>query len=226
MRPHQRGLILVEGQTEETFVRECLSPHLGAVGLWLDITIVKTKRPAGAPSHKGGVSTFGKIDRDLRRLLGDSNASVITTMIDYHGLPGDFPGMPSRPLGRPRARVEHLQAHWFQIVQDPRFIPFLVLHEFEALLFSDWSAWSAVFPGDGNALQQLKGQLHALAPEEVNERPGFHPSGRIDSALAGRYQKVAQGAQLARRIGLTAMRNRCPHFHEWVTRLEQVARRR
>lgn len=87
----KRGHVLVEGQTEERFVNECLRPYLLAKGLALGTTIVKTKRTVGGPHFKGGVRSYGQVRRDLAFLVRDTGASVITTLLDYYALPTDFP---------------------------------------------------------------------------------------------------------------------------------------
>jgi hypothetical protein len=71
----KRGLVLVKGQTEERFVNECLAPYLLAKGLLLERpTIVTTKRVAGGSNFKGGISSYGPVQRDLQRLLHDGYA--------------------------------------------------------------------------------------------------------------------------------------------------------
>lgn len=57
-------------------------------------------------------------------------------MLDFYGLPEDFPGQDSRPT-QARAAVAHLEHCASNAVGNPRFIPYLSLHEFEALLFAD-----------------------------------------------------------------------------------------
>lgn len=88
----KRVLVLVEGQTEEHFVKRVLAPALLLRQIDIRPTPLVTKRVKSGPSFKGGVTSFGKFDRDVRRLLGDRNA-LVTTMLDYNGLPGDFPGV-------------------------------------------------------------------------------------------------------------------------------------
>ena len=87
-----RVLILVEGQTEERFIKSILQPHLSAFGVHVEPKIVTTKRVKSGPDFKGGITNFGKVENDIRLLLGDTNAALITTMLDYYGLPSDFPG--------------------------------------------------------------------------------------------------------------------------------------
>jgi hypothetical protein len=86
-----RVLILVEGQTEELFIKEHLSPYLAARGLFLEKPVIlPTKKLSGQPFFKGGITSYRQVRNSLRNLLNDSNARLITTMLDYYGLPDDF----------------------------------------------------------------------------------------------------------------------------------------
>src|SRR5262245_48173036 len=128
----KRGLVLVEGQTEERFVNECLAPYLLERDLILERpTLVTTKRVVGGPHFKGGLLRYSHVKRDLQRLLHDTNTSVITTLFDYYALPSDFTGMRNRPMGSALDRVTHVEAAWAASIDDRRFVPHLALHEFE-----------------------------------------------------------------------------------------------
>src|SRR5262245_35382193 len=94
----KRALILVEGQTEERFVKDTLAPHLAAFDLYITPTLLTTKVVKSGPNFKGGVTSFAKFEGDLRRLLGGAGqGTLVTTMLDYYRLPDDFPGMADRP---------------------------------------------------------------------------------------------------------------------------------
>lgn len=98
----RRVLLLVEGQTEEAFVDRVLRPHL-APSVFPRATMLRTKElPAGRP-FKGGVTNFAHMKRDIGHLLNDSDA-VVSTIIDYYGLPDDFPGLQQAKL-HPKASV-------------------------------------------------------------------------------------------------------------------------
>ncbi len=133
----QRVLILVEGQTEERLIKSILQPHLSAFGVHVEPKIVTTKRVKSGPDFKGGVTSLGKVEHDIRLLLGDTNAALIMTMLDYYGLPSDFPGQ--RQL---RGSSAHDKAKELEVALEshfqaaPRFLAYLMIHEFEALLFS------------------------------------------------------------------------------------------
>ena len=129
----KRLLILVEGSTEERFVNLVVRDHLLARSVVAVPRILLTKRVDNGPNFKGGVTNWDQIKRDLRNLLGDTNAAGITTLIDYYALPKDVPGMKSRK-GSPEARVVHVEKAIADQFNDRRLRPFLMLHEFEAML--------------------------------------------------------------------------------------------
>lgn len=86
----KRVLILVEGQTEETFIRDVMARHLTSFDVYMTPVILSTKRIKSGFKFKGGVGNFLQFKRDLQRLLGDRDAAAITTMVDYYGLPKDL----------------------------------------------------------------------------------------------------------------------------------------
>jgi len=59
-------------------------------------------------------------------------------------------------------------------------------------------------------------------PEEINERPEFAPSKRI-ADLFPAYKKTLHGTTTAARIGLDQIRKECPHFNDWMNKLEAFA---
>lgn len=218
----KRILILVEGQTEETFVRDILEPHLLPKGLSLTPTLIVTKRLKAGGNFKGGIIRYEQAKGDLRRLLQDSNAVQVTTLFDFYGLPDDFPGMATRPVGTCYARVTHVERAFAADINHPRFLPFLALHEFEAFVFTDPARCASLFsdaPQLVTALQQHRASVNS--PEEINEGPQTAPSKRILQAYPG-YQKTLHGPLAVLEIGLPALRAACPHFNQWLTALEAL----
>lgn len=125
--------MLVEGQSEEIFVNRVLAPHLAGYCVYVRPTILYTKRIASGCGYRGGVSSWKKIFNDLR-VLGHDKSAWVTTLLDFYGLPDDFPGFQkvvSEP-GQAYDRVIAMQDHFAVAVNQRRFIPFLALHEFEA----------------------------------------------------------------------------------------------
>jgi len=214
-----RVYLLVEGQTEEVFVRELLEPHYARLGLYITPIIVRT-----SPGHKGGVVSYEKIRPQLLRLCRQDAAAHVTTLFDLYALPQNFPGKteatyPSNGSGHQKAVF--LEAHLAQDIGQANFIPNLMVHEFEALLFvqldkfAEWTDGSAV-------VDRLRAEARNTPPEDINDSPQTAPSKRILAAMAG-YQKTFHGPLIACEIGLDALRVSCPHFHAWLQKIEALS---
>lgn len=103
-----------------------------------------------------------------------------------------------------------------------RFVPYIQLHEFEGLLFSDISAFRNNFmPAecDFDAIQSAIDEFEN--PEDINNKPETAPSSRLMSAVAG-YDKVLYGTILAEETGLGTIRSKCPLFNSWIERIEEA----
>ena len=217
----KRVLFLVEGQTEETFVNRVLAPHLWSFDKASEVTRVATKRVQGRRAFRGGIASYSRVVEDLRRLLA-SSPDAVTTLFDYYALPREFPGLGSLPKAAScYERVEHVERAFAESVADRRFLPNLVLHEFEGLLFAGPQAITEVLLDDAGAADLLAIAARYASPEEIDEGPETHPSRRIERLLPA-YQKVRHGPLIAERIGLAAIRARCPHFDAWLGRLERL----
>ena len=99
-----------------------------------------------------------------------------------------------------------------------RFLPFVMMHEFEALLFSDCGAFCRSVDRVELEPQLAKIRAGFASPEQINDSPQTAPSKRIE-ALMPRYRKPLDGVNAARAIGLDRMRAECPHFNDWLERL-------
>jgi hypothetical protein len=214
--------ILVEGQTEDEFVREILGEYLSPRGIYLSTTIVKTKRAIGGnPAFKGGAVSYGKIEFDVKRLVHDSSASLVTTMIDFYRLPSNFPGFNDHAAksGSPLQCVTYLEDKFRAAINHPKFLPYISIHEFEALLFSDPDIIVREVRGED---EKTRAALYAInkrysSPEDINK--DHPPSKRILEYLT-EYEKILHGILIAIEIGVDRMRQKCPHFHEWLTKIE------
>jgi len=219
----KRAYVLVEGQTEEVFVKQVLAPAFFARGLFLEPTILVTKYVKHGPDFKGGVLGYAQFKRDVDLLLNGTGDALVTTMLDYYRLPNDFPGMKNRPQAHPRKRVEHVEQAVEANVNAPRkFMAFLALHEFEALLFSSDDELPRALTHLEKRDAFIAERVEAGAPEDINETPEGAPSKRILRIFPG-YRKLLHGPTIAERIGLKTIREQCPHFDDWLTRLEAYA---
>lgn len=212
-----RVLVFVEGQTEETFVRDLLVPYFSRLGIYLTPILAQT-----SPGHKGGIVSYGKVKHQLTRLCRQDQGAYVTTMMDYYGLPNDFPGLDGR-VPDAHEQVARLEQALQQDIDAPNFIPNLMLHEFEALLFSAPEKF-AEWLDDQALLAPMAAIRGAFAtPEHINNSPQTAPSKRI-LALVPHYKKTVDGPLIAEDIGLDAIRAQCPHFNNWIERLLALPR--
>ena len=142
---------------------------------------------------------------------------------DLYGLPSDFPGYgDARGTSDPYEKARILEAALRDNIGDWRFIPYLQLHEYEALLFSEPEQLVAQFTDRQSEINNLRAVAdQAGNPELINESPDSAPSKRIIAEIpeyGGR--KASAGPIVAERIGLGNLRAKCRHFSEWIDRLE------
>ena len=214
-----RLLVHVEGLTEEAFVREMLRDHLLASG-FSDVG-VRIMGNARLRLRRGGIRPWPSARKDIINHLKEDTGCIATTMVDYYGLPADFPGMDSRPPhGTPLQRVTHIENALAQHFGSPaNFVPFLALHEFEAWLFSSTAELPRALSESLKQKEFEAIRASVATPEEINERPELAPSKRIVNLFPA-YRKALHGPITAQRIGLKQIRSECPHFNDWMTKLE------
>lgn len=156
----------------------------------------------------------------------DRRDVVISTMIDLYAIPKDFPGWDEADGLRtdPCQRVTRLEQRFSEDIGDPRFVPFIQLYEFEALLFAEPGQLALFYhdkPDELAALQAITDSYSS--PELIDDGKTTAPSKRIIAHLPD-YEgaKPVVGPQVAELIGLDTLRAKCPHFDQWVGRLEQL----
>ena len=208
--------VFVEGQTEETFIREVLYIHFIEKNLSLNPILIRT-----STKGKGGASNYEKIKWQIDEKCKEDRKSFVTTMLDLFKLPNNFPGYSGLVnISDPYKKVSHLEREWVHEMNQSNFIPYISLHEFEALLFSqlqkfeDWFGKISV-----NKLTEERKQFES--PEHVNNGPETAPSKRILKHCQG-YDKVLHGSLIALSIGLDTIRNQCRHFDKWLKCIENL----
>jgi hypothetical protein len=219
----KRALVLVEGQTEERFIKDVLAPEFYSRDLYFFPTLLVTKKVKRGPNFKGGVTSYQKFRNDAERLLQGAGEALVTTLLDYYALPSDFPGMNNRPSGSPLDRVLHVErAIAAELGASANFIPFLALHEFEAWLFSspDELPRTMTAPEKEKDFRTIRDGV--ATPEDIDEGPLTAPSKRI-TALFPAFKKTLHGPLAAQRIGIQRIRAECPHMDAWLRMLETFA---
>jgi len=218
--------LVVEGQTEEAFVRDVLAPHLASFGVWARARCAQTGRKRGIV-YRGGITSYAKLRRDLALWMSEDQKpdAYFSTMVDLYRLPTDFPGYGAASrITDVQARVDALEKSFREDLAHPRgqFVPHIQPYEHEALLLARPDVFVYRFPGRDDAVAALCELVASCAsPECINDEDP--PSKRILSLLPD-YDKRADGPPLAIEIGLPALRDRCPHFDQWLQHLEELSR--
>ncbi len=214
-------LILVEGQTEEAFVKNLLASHLRSFNVFVIPIIVATKRLLTGDKKQGGYVPYVRLRTEVLRLLNDSSAARVTTMLDYYGLAPEFPGR-ENPAGKtPLEKVSSVERAWAEDINHQKFIPYLSLHEFEAMLFADPTQIANGFalPALHYSLLNIKSSFPT--PEDINDDEETAPSRRLGKLFPG-YNKPFYGELIAERIGIKRIRSECGHFAAWLSSLEAL----
>lgn len=225
-----RLLIVVEGQTEEAFVKDLLIPHLADHGVFAAATIVgkglaQKRGRLGMDGSRGG-GRFRHWLSDIQRLLGGDRTDKlrVTTLFDLYGLPDDFPGLAAHSLDLDTSRrCDALQRALAETIGDRRFLAYLQRHEFEALVLAALPSLRSLLdaPDDLAGIDALATLLEGTPPEDVNDGVDTAPSKRLLRHIPG-YQKTLHGPLAASGAGLAALRNACPRFNGWVHQLEEL----
>ena len=218
---------IVEGETEQTFVRDQLASYLALHG-----TAVWAVLP-GRNRKRGGVKKWEVARQDIVRTLKEGR--YCTTMMDYYAMPDDWPGRADAKSLAWDERASHVEAQLLEDVvavmgqkfDSQFFIPYVQLHEFEALAFADVAVLaSVVAPLSQSSRERIEQQFSRILdkagnPEAIDDGIETCPSRRIIGVVKA-YKKRIHGPIVTGRIGLELLRARCDHFASWLKRIENI----
>ncbi len=210
----RRIYILCEGQTEETFVNEVLSSHF------------YNKKILLIPLTLRGHVSFSRIWSDAQKVLRKENEAYCTTFIDFYGLPSDFPGKISEGSIEEKSTAvckEMLSGFIKNVGENTsrRFLPYIQMHEFEALLFSDPTRFAIGIGHPDKANRIAAVMKNYTSPEEINDNVLTAPSKRVKQIIL-HYDKPLYGSLAAIEIGLPRIREKCRLFDAWIQKLEEL----
>lgn len=217
----KRLIFVVEGDTEQAFVGNIIVPYFLEKFQFSNVNCYKIKHSGG------GISKYSHIRKDLVNSINESD-SVVTTMADFYKLPKDTPHYKdSKSCVTDLQQVEYLEKAMQEdlSIDYPRaeryFIPYIQLHEFEALLFSSEQAYDQLFEDKEVDFKRLRQVMKTFPnPENINNGESTAPSKRLMNLMKG-YNKVVHGVQIASEIGIDTLIKKCPHFRSWIDRLSK-----
>jgi len=213
---------IVEGKTEEIFINSLLQPYLATKKVYM------TASQVSKPGQKGGDVRFARVKNDLEKYLKQRTDTYVTTLVDFYGV-HEWPGIDQVPANASPAKIAEIVygATLTAVVKlfatqqaEKRFIPYLAIHEFEALLFSDSACLATEL---GIAEEKTAAVLAECGePEAINNSPITAPSKRLNAWSNGKFLKTITGITVARKIGIPKMREQCPLFDGWLRRFEAI----
>lgn len=221
--------IVAEGQTEETFVNKTLKGYLAEHGVMADVHRITTKRDKRhSKNYRGGHPDYAHLRKDLdlwTRQERNNPDAWFTTMVDLYRFPRHGDSIYTEEIqdvSDPYRKVQRLEAAMADDVADicPRFVPYVQLHEFEALTLCNVDGLG-VFFDEERAIERLKTLVEEFeSPEYIDEGENTAPSKRIIAEIpAYDDTKATVGAEVAAASGVDCLRRRCPHFGEWISKL-------
>lgn len=213
--------IVVEGKSECNFIKRVLCPYFINKGKnLLPITVVTSRDKRRGQVYKGGGSSFVKVKNDINKEL--KSCDFVSTMFDFYGLPKDTPGV--KNVNKESSAYEQVALIENKIAGeincDGKFIPYIQLHEFESLIFSNLDVLQEKY-FECN-IEPLRKCLKKIKnPELINNNPNTAPSKRIVNCIKS-YDKATIGVTVLEEIGLEGLRCKCKHFDEWIGKLETL----
>ncbi len=216
-------IVLVEGRTEQVFVEKILSPYLARKKVYIT-AIILTK-----PGEKGGDVKFARAKNDIEIHLKQRKDTWLTMLVDYYGIRGDWPGYAdSKAASTHTRKAETMNEATRQQVNEffsdhgsaRRFIPYVSMFEFEALLFSDTKILAKKLSTKEKTIQKVLTDCGEA--ENINDSPQTAPSKRLKE-LSDRFKKTSTGIEIASEIGIDKIREACPLFDAWLVKLEELS---
>ena len=222
----KRVYVVTEGQSETNFVNKVLVPYFVDYEKLLIPTTVLTKSDEQkGRMYKGGMRSYAKAHLTIKRnlsLVKDSD-TFVTTMFDFYALPTDTPGYQDMAsLTDPYKKILGIEKAMFdsEKLTKPVYIPYIQLHEFEALLFSNLDILAdAYFEYDITPLKTCLAEKQN--PELINNGAETAPSKRIIKCIPD-YDKVTMGVSVLEKIGVDTLCKTCKHFSEWIGKIKKL----
>ena len=208
-----RLAIVVEGPTEEEFVKQILADHLRQRRVEPQPILLGRARGR----HGGGNVSAERLVIEMVRLLGSFDA--VTSMVDYY----DFRKKGNLTVDELEKSLTDLYIDRYGHVKYPKqLLPYVQIHEYESLLFSDVDVFSELIDVAPDSVETLHGvRARFSTPEDIDDGRETAPSKRIVGAIPN-YNKIVDGPLLAMKTGLDVIREECPRFGAWLMRLESL----
>lgn len=209
--------IIVEGQSEREFISQMVAPYLEECGViesyYVSPIVIRTN-----PNYRGGMTKYSHLKDEILKSLSSSNPDlVVSTLIDFFRLPSHFPHTDNfKSLSSDELKAQEIQKCMSADIYDPRFIPYIQLHEFEAFMFASCDGFRYCYGDSDKRTSELYRIVSEFDnPERINSSPEGAPSKRILSIIE-EYDKVGDGNVILLQNGIEIILEKCPRFRGWI----------
>ncbi len=172
--------VLCEGKTEQNFVNQILGEYLYNK---YQIERIYGIMANTSKNAKGGSLSYSRYKNEVQDLLKREENAIITSLIDYYKLQTDFPdytAIQSTNIQDKAEKVSQLEQSIARDIKHKRFLPYIQLHEFEALLFSSINGFDNLVGLDLKKKKQIEKIITSYHnPEYINDGQDTHPSARL-----------------------------------------------
>lgn len=210
--------IICEGQTEEEFVNGILRPYFNSHQIYDVRPILMSTSKA----HKGGDVKYARLKFNIDNLLNRETDILVTTFIDFFRLKNDFPKFEdAQAIQNKIQKIQFLEQAFAEAINNPQFIPYIQLHEFEGLLFASKDGFEFLPDLKPASLKSLLSAVNEKEnPEELNDGELTAPSKRLEQLIPGfDKNKPFYGGLIAEVNTIQAILKRCIRFNNWVETL-------
>lgn len=215
----KRVIIICEGETEKEFVETTLQKYFSSKNIILNAPLIK--------KSNGGIVKWKYLKKQIETHLKSEKDSIVTTLIDYYGLyeKYHFPNWENaHKKSNKNDILKEVESSMLLDIEETfrhRFVPYLQLHEFEGLIFSDKDELLNQIPqNDILDFEELDDIFEKYTnPEEINNSKETAPSKRLLRIING-YNKIVYGNIIAEAIGVDKIRSKAIRFNKWLNIIE------
>ena len=217
--PNTRIFIIVEGQSEEAFIKAVIKPAFEINQIYIIPILMETSK-----GNKGGNITFKRFQKFTQNKINEDKTCFVSTMFDFYGLGHGFPCDEAQKQKDLKDKAQYIENMMLNSINSPRFIPHIQLHELEGLFFSDVEELCKCEPNWNNSLSELQKVRNDFdTPEHINNSSETAPSKRLDKILTNpKYRKTRHAPLIAQHITLDIIEKECQYFHQWLEKLRNL----
>ena len=205
--------VVCEGQTETDFMKQLNKKYFNKINISL--------KPVGINEEQKNIEGNISIARVVDFLHKHSNMyNILTTFIDFYRLK-------NKDNKKVSELEEEIKKEFYKDnkYKNKNLIPYIQMHETEALWFSDINAIIQV----KNANKQQQEGLSKIIekyknPEDINDSYETAPSKRLEN-IFGDYSKVIDGKGISNKISINIFIEKCPRFSKWVNKITNLQKK-